>query len=73
MKRLEYVAVHGRDVANAWGSDPNLRADIKRDIAEHLAMMMRTHDLIDYVVTTAENGDTVVIGSVNVERTGDEH
>ena len=71
--RLDTTLTRGPAVASEWGSEPNMRADIKMDMALALARMMRLHDLIDYVLTTAENGDTIITASVNVTRTGDEH
>lgn len=61
-----------RVVAERWGYEPNLRAEIKQKLAEQLTMRMRTNDLIDFVVTTAENGDTVITASIEAASTGDE-
>lgn len=70
--RLEAQHTTGAHVAQSWGSEPNLRAEIKMKLAEQLAWMMRTRDLIDYVVTTAENGDTIITASIEAASTGDE-
>ena len=70
--RLDHTIVRGSAVGKHWGSDQNLRAEIKTCMADTLARMMRTRDLIDYVVTTDANGDTLITASVLVERTGDE-
>lgn len=70
--KLEAQHVTGSHVATSWGSEPDLRAEIKGKLAEQLAWMMRTRDLIDYVVTTAENGDTIITASIEVSSTGDE-
>ena len=70
--RLEAQHVTGRVVAGRWDDDPNLRAEIKMELAYVLARQMRTRDLIDYVVTIAENGDTVITASIEASSTGDE-
>jgi hypothetical protein len=70
--RLEAIHRTGACVATDWGAEPNLRAEIKQKLAQEIAMQMRTRDLIDYVVTTDANGDTLITASVLVERTGDE-
>lgn len=70
--RIEAQYVTGSVVAERWGYEPNLRAEIKQKLAEQLTMRMRTNDLIDFVVTTAENGDTVITASIEAASTGDE-
>lgn len=70
--RLEAIHRTGAHVAEQWGAEPDLRAEIKENLARQLAIKMRTRDLIDYVVTTDTNGDTIITASVLVERTGDE-
>ena len=72
MKRIQTEIVRGPDVAKDWGHDPNLRAVIKEDMARVIATMLRTSDLIDFVVTTEPSGDTKIIASVMAARTGDE-
>jgi hypothetical protein len=71
--RLEATHRTGAQVAAEWGAEPNLRAEIKQKLANQIVMKMRTEDLIDFVVTTDTNGDTLITASVLVERTGDEH
>lgn len=70
--RIEAQHVTGSLVAERWGSEPNLRAEIKQKLADQLTIRMRTNDLIDYVVTTDENGDTVITASIEASSTGDE-
>lgn len=72
MQRMEKVHRTGAQVADKWGHDPNLRAEIKEKLAHRIATQMRLDDVIDYVVSTDENGDTLITASVLVERTGDE-
>ena len=70
--RLEAVYRTGPQVADEWGSEPNLRAEVKTRLAEEIATKMRVADQIDYVVSRDANGDTLITASVIVERTGDE-
>lgn len=71
--RLDAKHVTGAKVADLWGSEPDLRAEIKMKLAEQLAIMMRTRDLIDYVVTTnPTTGDTIITASIEASSTGDE-
>lgn len=70
--RIEVQHVTGGVVAERWRSEPNLRAEIKQRLADQLTIRMRTNDLIDYVVTTAENGDTIITASIEASSTGDE-
>ncbi len=70
--KLEAVKRTGAYVAQVWGSEPNVRAEHKRVLAEELMMQMRTRDLIDYVVTTDANGDTIITASIEASSTGDE-
>ena len=70
--RLEATHRTGAQVADTWGHEPNLRAEIKQKLAMQIAMQMRTRDLIDFVLSTDTNGDTLITASVVVERTGDE-
>lgn len=58
-------------VAAEW-SDPNVRAEIKMELALRIARHMRVIDVIDYVVTETATGETLVTASVMVARTGDE-
>lgn len=71
--RLEATHRTGGQVIGEWGSEPNLRAEIKEKLVMQIAMQMRTRDLIDFVVTRDTNGDALITASVIVERTGDEH
>ena len=70
--RIEKTHRTGAQAAGDWGSDPSLRAEIKEKLARRIATQMRLADLIDYVVTTDENGDTIITASVLIERTDDE-
>ncbi len=70
--RLEATHRTSAQIAEQWGHDINLRSEIKNKLAMQIAMQMRTRDLIDYVVTTDTNGDTLITASVLSERTGDE-
>jgi hypothetical protein len=72
MQRLETSIVRGPGVGEDWGAEPNLRAEIKMDMAMTIARMMRLEDVIDFVVTKEPNGDTKITASVMVARTGDE-
>lgn len=72
MQRIAHEIVRGPLVAKDWGHDPNLRAVIKDDMAKVIATMLRTRDLIDFVVTAELNGDTKIVASVMASRTGDE-
>lgn len=49
-----------------WGAEPNLRADIKRQIAQEIAMKMRTRDLIDWSWQVTDDGELEVVGLVEV-------
>ena len=70
--RIETTITRGPNVAKDWGSDPNLRAEIKMDMAMTIARMLRTHDLIDFVMTVEPNGDTKIVASIDASSTGDE-
>lgn len=70
--RLEASYTTGAVVKEKWGAEPNLRAEIKQRLAHELTMKMRTNDLIDFVLTTAENGDTIVTATIEASSTGDE-
>ena len=71
--RLETTLIRGPQVAKDWGSEPNLRSELKWSITVTLAAMLRTNDLIDFVVTTKDDGDTVITASLEASSTGDEH
>lgn len=70
--RIEASYTTGAVVKERWGAEPNLRAEIKQRLADELAMKMRFNDLIDFVLTTAENGDTIITASIEASSTGDE-
>jgi hypothetical protein len=72
MQRIELERLYGPNIAFEWGSDPNLRARIKEEMADALATKMRIADLIDFVVTKDKHGDTRIVASVMAARTGDE-
>ena len=71
--RIETKHTTGGYVADVWGSEPNLRAEIKQKLADQMAMRLRLEDLIYFVVTKNENGDTVITASLEASSTGDEH
>lgn len=71
--RIETNYVTGASIAVHWGSEPNLRAEIKAKLAEQIAIKLRLADLIDYVVTTdPTTGDTIITASIEASSTGDE-
>ena len=70
--RIEATYTTGAVVKDKWEYEPNLRAEIKQRLADELAMKMRFNDLIDFVLATAENGDTVITASIEASSTGDE-
>ncbi len=72
MKRIEVREKFMAHVSDDWASDPNLRAEIKMDMALKLAIRMRVADLIDFVVKETATGETLITASVMVARTGDE-
>lgn len=54
-----------------WGAEPNLRADIKRQIAQEIAMKMRTRDLIHWSWKTNDAGELEVVGCVEAGEDAD--
>lgn len=73
MQRIEFSQLYGPSIADEWGAEPNLRAKIKAEMAEMIAHKMRVADVIDFVVSKDASGDTKIVASVMVSRTGDEH
>jgi hypothetical protein len=57
----------GGAVADAWGADPDLRAECKMKISEAIVRVLRTRDLIEWRVERTADGDTVIRGIVSVE------
>lgn len=65
--RIEVNYRTGSVVYDRWGSEPDLRAEIKMKIAEAMGRVLRTHNLLQWHVTKSPQGDTVVRGFVVVE------
>lgn len=65
--QIEVTYRTGGAQADKWGSEPNLRAEIKMKIAEAMARVLRTQDLIEWDATKTANGDFVVRGFLNAE------
>lgn len=65
--QIEVTYRTGGAVANKWGSDPNLRAEVKMKIAEAMARVLRTKDLIEWDTAKTADGDFVVRGFLNAE------
>lgn len=65
--QIEVTYRTGGTVADNWGSEPNLRAEIKAEIAAALARVLRTHDLIEWDTAKTADGDFVVIARLNAE------
>lgn len=72
MKRIEVRETYPASVSAEWGHEPNVRAEIKMELALRIARWMRMEDVIDYVVTETATGETLITASVMVARTGDE-
>lgn len=64
---IEVIYRTGGSVADTWGNDPNLRAEIKMKIAEAMARVLRTRDLIEWDTAMTASGDFVVRGFLNAE------
>ncbi len=60
--QIEVVYRTGGTVADTWGHDPNIRAEIKMKIAEAMARVLRTKDLIEWDTSTTADGDFIVRG-----------
>jgi hypothetical protein len=65
--QIEVTYRTGGDKADAWGSEPNLRAEIKQTIADTMARVLRTQDLIEWDTATTASGDFVVRGFLRAE------
>jgi hypothetical protein len=65
--QIEVVYRTGGARADEWGSDPNLRAEIKMAISEAMARSLRVHDLIQWDTCMTASGDFVVRGFLNAE------
>lgn len=72
LRRIEAAHRTGAKRADEWGCEPNLRAEIKRGLAEQIAIRLQLANLIQFVVTTADNGDTIITASLLAARTGDD-
>lgn len=65
--QIEVIYRTGGATADSWGHDPNLRAEIKMKIAEAMARVLRTQDLIQWDTAKTASGDFVVRGLLNAE------
>lgn len=65
--QIEVNLRRGAAAEELWGSDPNYRAEIKRDIAEAMGRILRTQDLIEWDVCKTADGDFVIRGFLNAE------
>lgn len=65
--QIEVTYRTGGARADEWGSEPNLRAEIKRKISDAMAIILRTRDLIEWDTSTTANGDFVVRGFLRAE------
>lgn len=71
--RIEAEFWTSADVAERWGHDPNLRAEIKQKLAGDIGWKARVAELIDFVVMTdPTTGDTIITASLDASSTGDE-
>lgn len=57
----------GGEKAKQWGSEPDLRAEIKMKIAEAMGRALRTQDLIEWDTCMTASGDFVVRGFLRAE------
>ncbi len=64
---IEVTYRTGSAQADAWESEPDLRAEIKMKIAEAMGRILRTHDLIEWRTTRNAAGDFIVRGFVRAE------
>lgn len=65
--QIEVTYRTGAVVADVWNAEPNLRAEIKMKIADAMARVLRTQDLIEWDETTTAAGDFVVRGFLSAE------
>lgn len=65
--QIEVVYRTGGARADQWGSEPNLRAEIKMQIVDAMARVLRTQDLIEWDTCKTAAGDFIVRGFLNAE------
>lgn len=65
--QIEVIYRTGGVAGDKWESDPNLRAEIKMRIAETMARVLRTQDLIEWDTAKTADGDFIVRGFLNAE------
>lgn len=65
--QIEVTYRTGGAAGETWDHDPNLRAEIKMKIAETMARVLRTKDLIEWDTAMTADGDFVVRGFINAE------
>ncbi len=73
MQRIEAETICSAEHGERWGHDPNLRAEIKRELAEAIGWKIRVADAIDFVLHPQPDGNVRIVASVMVSRAGDEH
>lgn len=66
--KLKATVTTSADTAEMWGSEPNVRADIKMDIAMQLARMMRTNDAIEWSWRIDDAGEFEVTGTIDLQK-----
>lgn len=65
--QIEVNLRRGAAAEERWGSDPNYRAEVKREIAETMARVLRMQDLIEWDVARTADGDFIMRGLLNAE------
>lgn len=65
--QIEVNLRRGSAAADLWASDPNYRAEIKREIAEAMARVLRVQDLIEWKTETLPSGDFLMRGFLRAE------
>lgn len=65
--QIEVTYRTGGAKADEWGSEPNLRAEIKQKISDAMARVLRTQDLIHWDTATTATGDFIVRGLLRAE------
>lgn len=65
--QIEVNLRRGAAAEERWGSDPNYRAEIKREIAKAMARVLRVQDLIEWKTEALPSGDFLVRGFLRAE------
>lgn len=65
--QIEVTYRTGKKVADEWGSEPNIRAEIKMKIAEAMGRILRVQDLIEWETSVTASGDFLVRGFLRAE------